>query len=105
MKLTIICEDEIAIFWDTLSEETPGECESLKIRNSLRRDKDMQLMEKRNLLERKTVFQDDEEGTSRMLTVRQSREHQVQTWVEWQKAVEMISLRKNGINNSQCVLV
>lgn len=25
VKLAIICEDEIAIFWDTLSEETPGE--------------------------------------------------------------------------------
>ena len=40
-----------------------------------------------------------------MLTVRKSREHQVQTWVEWQKPLKMISLRKNGINNSQCVLV
>ena len=105
MKIAIICEDEIAIFWDTLSEEATGECESLKIRNSLKREKDMRLMEARDSLERKKVFQDDDEGKSRMLTVWKSREHQVQTWVGWQKAVKMISLRKNGINNSQYVLV
>lgn len=39
----------------------------------------MLLMETRDSLERKKVFQDDDEGKSRMLTVRKSREHQVQT--------------------------